>query len=584
MNSARTLPSILAETAARFPNAAALHQGDRVYTWSEYCRAAVEVAAGLAAAGIGRGDVVALVSDARLEFYLADLGTMASGAAAAALYASYPVPELVRTLCACRARAVFVESPELAAAVADEPRCAGVTVIRLTGAPDGVMTLGQLCECGRAWLEAGGQLPGIEPGDHAILYLTSGALGEPKMGFATHAAILANLEMGPQVLDLSPGDAMLAFLSPAHIMQRLVVELLPILAGVPVWFAASLFQLPQEFARVRPTVFLAPPRFWERVHASIRTEVRKRGRVVEAAFGAALRLGFDAYRRRRDGIPLSVWRRALAAAADRVFFRRIRARFGGRLKVCGSGSAPLGTGLAEFFLGAGVPLIEGYGLTEGGVVLLNRPGRTKPGSVGQPLPGVEVRLGSDGELLVRSPTLFAGYYDDPEATAAVLRDGWLHTGDLAAIGSGGYVTITGRKKEVIVASSGRKVYPARIEALFGTEPIVSHIVVIGEGRPHVTALMTLNTAAAGELPGMSRLRGAPVAELAKAPPVAAAVRSAVARANAHLADFEQIRKYHLLDRDFTIDAGELTATLKVRRARVLEEFRDLIDTLYGGRS
>jgi long-chain acyl-CoA synthetase len=379
------------------------------------------------------------------------------------------------------------------------------------------------------------------------------------------------------VLDIGPDDAILAFLSPAHIMQRLVVELLPAYCGIPVWFAESLLKLPQEFQRVRPTIFLAPPRLWERAHATIRTELRKRGRLVEAAFHHALEIGLDAARFRRDGRRLPLGRRILLAAADRIFFRKMRARFGGRLRVCASGSAPLGKDLAEFLLAIGFPLIEGYGLTEGGVVILNRPGHMKPGSIGQALPGVELRIAEDGELLVQSDTLFAGYYDDPAATAEVLRGGWLHTGDLAEIDSDGCVYITGRKKEVIVASSGRKIYPARIEALFRLEPIVNHVVPVGEGRPHLSALIAIDPAAAENLPGMTGWRGRPMAELAQAPPVVAAVRDAVHRVNAKLADFEQIRKYHVLDRDLTIDAGELTATLKVRRTRVIENFGQMVE-------
>jgi long-chain acyl-CoA synthetase len=266
---------------------------------------------------------------------------------------------------------------------------------------------------------------------------------------------------------------------------------------------------------------------------------------------------------------------------DRVVFSKIRQRLGGRIKVAASGAAPLGRDLAEFFSAIGLPLIEGYGLTEGGVVILNPLDRPRPGSIGKPLPGVEVRLSGEGELLLRGEMLFSGYYNDPAATAAVLRDGWLHTGDLAEIDSGGYVWITGRKKELIVSSNGKKIFPARIEGLFKLEPLVNQVLLLGDRMPYVAAVITINPEAAASL-GLAPA-GAPLAEAARSPAVQEEIRRIVAKVNRQLAQFEQIRKFKILDREFSIETGEITPTMKLRRGKVIANLRDIVNELYLGR-
>jgi len=567
--------AVLEQTARTYPDAPALHQpiGQgkyESYTWTEYERAAREIACGLRRLGIGKGDVVALHAETRAEFYLADLGILANGSIAAALYTSYPMHEQIGNLRASDARAVFVEDPKSLRgliAAAGDPGLA-VHWLLLTGEAEGALTLDQLRTEGRTLLAEDAHTfdkIGAEfgPDDPAILYLTSGATGEPKMGMVTHAALTNNIDMGPQVLPLSPDDCTISFLPSAHIAQRLVIELLPIRMGVPVWFSESLSKLPGEMKAIRPTFLLAPPRVWERIFASIHTEIKKRGAISRKLFDGAVGLGSEASRLREESKPVPKAMLALLKLADRLVFSKIRSRLGGRLRVAASGAAPLGRDLARFYAAIGMPLIEGYGLTEGGVVCLNPIDRPKSGSIGVKLPGVELRLAEDGELLIKSPTLFSGYYKDPEATAAVLRDGWLYTGDIAEFDPDGYVYITGRKKELIVSSNGKKIYPARIEMLFKTEPIINQVVLIGDRLPYVTALVTVNAAEPG----------AAVADVGKA----------VARVNRQLAPFEQIRKFRVLERDFSIEAGELTPTMKVRRNRVLENHRELVSELYMGK-
>ena len=588
----RTVYQVLQETARVHGDAPALHQPDAklpggylTLSWNEYQRAAEEIAAGLRSLGIGKGDIVALNSETRLQFYLADLGIMANGSVAAAMYPSYPPADLVRTISSIQAQAVFVEDEKTLRAL----RGAAVRQwILLTGEAEGAITLDALRAVGREMLANQPELldrlrAEVQPSDYAILYLTSGATGEPKTALVTHQAIVANLDMGPAVLPIGPNDSTVAFLPSAHIAQRVVIELLPMRCGMPVTFFESLLKLPQDIRKVRPTILLAPPRMWERIYSTICTELRKRPAAARKAFYGALALGLAAARSRREGKPVPLRIRGPLKLADALMFRKVRARFGGRLKVSASGAAPLSKDLAEFYEAVGMPLVEGYGLTEGGVVTLNPLDRPKPGSIGKPLAGVELRISEDGELLVKSPCLFSGYLNDPATSAEVLRDGWLHTGDIAHIDGEGYAFITGRKKELIVSSTGKKIYPSRVENLFKMEPLISQVLLIGDRLPYLTALFTINNAAAESLKGMDEFKGRPAADVAQAPPVLAEVHKTVARVNKMLAPFEQVRKYRVLARDFTIEQGELTATMKVRRTRAMQNFKEHIDELYAGK-
>ncbi len=594
--SPRTVYGALALAAARYGRLPALHQpvtehGVRkyqTYSWIEYCAAVEEIAAGLRQLGFRKGDILALNSETRAEFYLADLATMTAGCIAAALYPTYPEPELMRRIRAADARAVFVSDPGALAALRNESGSQRLMWFLLTGEAEGALNLRQLRQLGRQALLGSGDLrrrlaENLNPDDPAILYLTSGATGEPKMVLVTHGALVANMEMILGLASATPRDSILAFLPSAHIAQRVVVELLPLRVGCPVWFSEGLKRLPEEIRRIRPTIFLAPPRLWERVYTSICTEIRKQPAYVQKVYHVSLGLALKAAELRRQGKKPPRWMRSYLAAADRLVFGKLRARLGGRMRIPASGAAPLGRSLAEFYEAIGMPLVEGYGLTEGGVVCFNPLEAPRPGSIGKMLPGAEARLAEDGELLLRAPCMSSGYYKDPGATHQVLPDGWLRTGDLAEMDADGYFYITGRKKELIVSSNGKKIFPSRIESLLRMEPIISNVLLIGDGMPYVAALITVNCAAAEALEGMSAWRGRPPGEIASAPPVEAEVRQAVQRANRQLAPFEQIRRYRILPRDFSIEHGELTATMKVRRSRVFENFRDVVLELSRGR-
>jgi long-chain acyl-CoA synthetase len=567
---ATTVPQLLRNAAQLHGERMALRQprGKTVqtWTWNEYLQAAEEIAAGLRALGIGHGDHVAVCSETRAEFYLLDQGILMNGSVCGALYPSYPPDELKKTIANADARVLFVEDPKMLAKLSDAPV---ERVILMTGTAEGVTTLEDLRKHGRFAAE-------VAPEDNAILYLTSGATGEPRMVMVTHGSLAANVNMAPKVVPLNENDITVAFLPSAHIAQRLGVELLPIRTGTAVSFAESLAKLPGELKSVRPTFFLAPPRVWERMYTSIRAEVLKKPALAQKAFYAALGLGLGAAKYKHAGKPVP-WRiRWPLHLANRLIFDRIRERLGGRLTLPVSGAAPLGADLMEFYDAIGIPLIEAYGLTEGGVASINPINAPRPGSIGKALDDVQFRLSEEGELLIKSPCLAKGYYKDPETTAEVLRDGWLHTGDIGSIDENGYIYITGRKKELIVSSNGKKIFPARVEALYKFEPLINQVLLAGDRLPHLVALFTIHPNVAETLPGAKESGGL----LHEAESVVKEVQAIVTRVNKQLAPFEQVKRFRILHREFSIENGEVTATLKVRRKQVMENFRAELDSLY----
>lgn len=594
---ARTVFSVLEETTIQQGDRPALHQplggkqgGYRTYTWNQWLTASREIALGLRALGLRKGDIVCILCETRAEFYLADLGVMGAGGVAAALYTSYPMPELAKNVRNAQPRFLMVENAKSLAALSEALQGAlPPHVMLLIGEAPGTLSLDEVRAKGLELIAADPAAfervaADIALADPAILYLTSGATGEPKMGLSSHGAILANIDMGPAVLPIGPDDSTIVFLPSAHIAQRIVLELVPMRMGTPVWFSESLAKMPGELRTIRPTFFLAPPRVWERMYATICTEAAKRSAIAKKIFYASLGLGMEAARLKLNRKPVPGWMKSALKVSNRLVFSKVRERLGGRLRIAACGAAPLSKDLGEFFAAIGLPLVEGFGLTEAGVLMFNPLDRPKPGSIGKLLPGVEARIADDGELQVRTPCMFLGYYNDPVATNAVLTpDGWFSTGDIGEVDDEGYYYITGRKKELIVSSNGKKIYPARIEGLFKMEPLVNQVVLIGDKQPYVTALLTLNAASFKNIKGIETVADQAVEKQVESTPVAEAVQAVVSRVNKQLADFERIRRFKVLPRDFTIENGELTPTMKIRKSRVLEIHRELVSDLYLGR-
>ncbi len=388
----RNVFTVLTETEKQFRDAAALHQPKKgkkgeydVYSWSDWLRISTEIAAGLATVGMQKGEIACILSETRAEFYFVDLGIMGAGGVSGALYTAYPMPDLAANVEASGARFLFVEDEKtlgmLTKAIDDRGNRLPEHVFVMVDGPSDLLSVSRLRQAGREALEKDPEFferlqNSISPDDPAILYLTSGATGEPKMGMTSHGAITANLDMGPIVLPINPNDSTVVFLPSAHIAQRIVLELVPMRMGTPVWFSESLSRLPSDLKTVRPTVFLAPPRVWERMYTTIQTEIRKRPAYAQKLFDGALRLGTKAARIRQSGGSLPFWMTSLLKAADRLVFSKVRERLGGRIRIAASGAAPLGPQLAEFFAAIGMPLIEGYGLTEAGILSLQPAGQS----------------------------------------------------------------------------------------------------------------------------------------------------------------------------------------------------------------
>jgi long-chain acyl-CoA synthetase len=581
--SGRTVYTVLEEVATRFPERPALYQpvpgtnGEKfdVLTWGQYAQAVREIAVGLRSLGIQRGDVVALQSETRMEFYLADMGILANGSIAAALYTSYPQGEAVQKLRNCGAKLVFVENPKMLATLAASAAASGnldIIWVLMTGTADDILSLDDLRAKGREILAEDAKAFAriyleVQPEDPAIIYLTSGSTGEPKMGIVPHRAITYNLQIAPPVLPLTEHDRTIAFLPSAHITQRLVMEMLPMAYGMSVHFSESLARLPKEIQALKPTFLVAPPRLWERIYQSILAEIKKKPPIIQKVFHGGLGLGLRAKELTWQGKMVPPWISGPLAVVDAVIFSKVRARLGGELRLAVSGSAPLGKELASFYQAIGINLIEGFGLTEGGVTHLNPLDKPKAGSIGKLFPGVEAKLMEDGELALAGGTVFTGYYKDPEATAKVFQDKWLLTGDIASFDEEGYWYITGRKKEILVASNGKKIYPARIESMFKAEPAVSQVVLVGDKRPFVTALITMNAATLEQA-------GRPAEEI---------VRDIVRSVNRKVESHEQIRKFKILPQEFTIESGEITPTMKVRKGIITERYANEINEMYAGK-
>jgi long-chain acyl-CoA synthetase len=523
--------------AVRFKNAGSY----RDLSWKGY-RADVEAAAlGLIGLGVQPGETVALLAENRLEWLLADWALLTTGAITVPLHSTLPPSQIQFQLGDAEVGWIIVSTREqwdkVAAIRAELPRLRGI--IALDRVDDSTTTWQDLLEQGRRAVSQGGaelrrREEALTREDLATIIYTSGTTGNPKGVMLTHGNLLSNAQEFAAVVDLTGDVLLLNWLPLSHIYARTVDHYVPCCLGMTVALAESADTLVQNLAEVQPTHMSCVPRFYEKLYAMVR--------------------------------PAPDWQ------------RRLRGVFGARLQWLGSGGAPLPRALAQVYEDAGLVVLQGYGLTEASpVISINRHGHNRLGTVGQALPGVEIRIAEDGEILTRGPHVMKGYWKLPDATADAIRDGWLHTGDLGTLDAEGFLTITGRKKDLIVLSSGKKVAPSVVEGVLQADPMIDQVVVFGEGKNFLSALIVPNW---GHVRAALKRTDAAEEALTRDPEVRAFFERRLEQTVASLASWEQIKRFVLVPQPFSVAREELTVSMKLRRNVVHEHHRQELEALY----
>jgi long-chain acyl-CoA synthetase len=565
----------------------------RAISSDEFRTAVEELSMGLRALGLEKGDRVAILSENRPEWAFADLATLTAGAIDAPIYATLTPPQVLYILNDSESKFLFVST------VAQMEKVRQVRaqakhlqhVIRMDAEPmEGTLSLDEVRAKGRAALAADKdavrkRAAEVEPDDVATLIYTSGTTGDPKGVMLLHSNITSNVIGSHKVLpSLGPQDTALSFLPLCHSFERMAGHYLMLAGGATIAYAESVEKVPENMGEVRPTIMCSVPRLYEKMYARVNEKVANDPPLRQKIFRWAIGVGREVFNLRIMGRALDPWLKLRFAVADKLVFSKIKERTGGRLRLFVSGGAPLAREIAEFFGAAGLTVAEGYGLSETSpVITVNRPEAVRPGTVGKPLEGVEVKIAEDGEILTRGPHVMKGYYKKPEATAeAIDADGWFHTGDVGFIDAEGCLTITDRKKDIIVTSGGKNIAPQPIENKLKTNKFFTEIVMIGNKRNFPAALIVPNFEQLEKWAAAKGVAFTDRKQLVAKPEVLDFYQTLVNDLSPDLAQFERIKRIALLPQEFTLEAGELTPTLKVKRRFVEQKYQALIDAMYEG--
>lgn len=584
-----TLPRMVLQQARTFADRPALQsKEDGVYrdiSWERFAGEIEAYARGLLALGVVRGERVAIMSPNCPEWAIADVAIMGCGGISVPLYHTEGLAAALHILGNSGSRFLFLHSPVFAADLA--PQLSEVPtlekIVLLEGRCDhpACLSLAEFLALGRnipaerfAESVASGRANEI-----ATLIYTSGTTGLPKGAMLSHANLLSNIAACHTLFSLGPNDRCLSFLPLSHVFERMAGFYFMLSCGAVIAYAENIDSVPANLQEVHPTILISVPRLYEKMYARILERVLAGSWLKRQLFFAAKRVGLAYVRATISGQRPGLWLRLAAAAAQHLVFSRLHAPLGGRVRFFVSGGAPLAREISEFFLAAGLPIYEGYGLTETSPVLAaNFPGSHRPGTVGPPLANTTIRIGDDGEIMVRGPGIFSGYWNDPERTAEVFADGWFLTGDIGKFDPNGFLVITDRKKDLIVTAGGENVAPQNLENLCKGDKFIASSLVYGDRKPFLTALLVPNFDNLEKFARKHEIVFLNHCDLVNHPKILALMRSRIDLLQRGLPAFQKIRRFTLLSRDFCGD--EITPTMKLRRKVIRERFHQVLEGMY----
>jgi long-chain acyl-CoA synthetase len=587
-----TLAQLLVNTVKTYPKPDfMLFKKEGVYTpisTQEFGDGVKHLTLGLKALGFEGGQKLCILSENRPAWTMTDFATLCAGGLTVPIYTTLVSEQIRYIIDDSDATIVVVSNADLWKKVENlRPGLAKVKhyITFADEAPAGVLTLKAVLDKGKALAES---KPGlfeelvgrVKPGDETTLIYTSGTTGVPKGVILTHDNLVSNIKTASDVIQFSSKDTALSFLPLSHILERMVMFTY-IYKGCTVAFAESVEAVAQNLLEVRPHLMVSVPRVFEKIYTKVMDQVLASPALRRKIFFWALKVGKIYGAARLAGKPVSGGLRFRHSVAAKLVFSKIIAKTGGRIRLFVSGGAPLSKDIAEFFYAIGLVILEGYGLTETSPLLsINTFENIRLGTVGKPAPGVDIKIASDGEILARGPNIMKGYYKKEAETREVFENGWFKTGDIGRFDADGFLVITDRKKDLIITSGGKNIAPQPIENLLKTSPYITNAVVIGDRRRFVSALIVPNFE---KLADYAKSRGIPadsMDNLVRDKQIVAFLLAEVTKATPHLSSYERIKKIAVLPRDFEIEKGEMTPSLKVRRANVTTDYQALIDALY----